>query len=130
MRRRAPAAYHAGVNELPPVHGRYPKAARLRRERDFVPLRRGGRRVIGAEAVLKLLDTGQPRARLGLAASKGYGNAPRRNRFRRLAREAFRRIAPELRAVDILAMPLRDLGEPTLDGLIADLRRAAARERP
>ncbi|MFO0934064.1 MAG: ribonuclease P protein component [Planctomycetota bacterium] len=114
----------------PPVPGPYPKTARLRLERDFAPLRRAGRRVTGQQAAFRILPSDRPTARLGLAAPRAYGNAVRRNRFRRLAREAFRRVRGELAPVDILASPRRDLREPTLEGLVADLRRAAGRRAP
>ena len=118
------------MSEPTPARIPYPKAVRLRRERDVAPLRRAGRRFTGRQALLKLLPNRGPHARLGLAAPKGYGNAPRRNRFRRLLREAFRRVVRELAPVDILASPRRDLREPTLDGLVADLRAAAGRTGP
>jgi ribonuclease P protein component len=118
------------VSDTPPVSGPYPKHARLRLERDFAPLRRAGRRVLGREASIRVLRNGGPRARLGIATSRKYGNAVRRNRFRRLLREAFRRVAPELAAVDLLVAPRTELREPTLAGLVADLRRAAGQDGP
>lgn len=115
---------------MPPSHG-YPRTARLRSERDFATLRRlGGRRYTGREAVIRVVSVGGDGPRLGLATPKAYGHAVRRNRFRRLAREAFRHVRPELRPVDLLVVPRRDLREPTLDGLCTDLRAAAAAGRP
>jgi len=65
-------------------------------------------------------------ARLGLATPRRYGGAIRRNRFRRLTREAFRALQATLGAVDVFVAPRRGLGEPTLEGLRADLLAAPA----
>ncbi|MBL9086143.1 MAG: ribonuclease P protein component [Planctomycetia bacterium] len=118
------------MSDSPPVSWRHPKDARLRLERDFAPLRRGGRRFTGAEATFRILPNDRARPRLGIATPRQYGSAVRRNRFRRLLREAFRRVAAELAAVDLLGAPRRDLREPSLDGLVADLLRAAGRRAP
>ncbi len=111
----------------PPASFGYAKAARLRLDRDFQPVRRAGRRVLGTEASLRVLSTGRGCARLGIATPRKYGGSVRRNRFRRLLREAFRRVATELGSVDLLVEPRRDLREPTLAGLLTDLRAAVAR---
>jgi ribonuclease P protein component len=111
--------------------GGYPKAARLRLERDFGAVRRG-RRFVGREAVVRVAP-GAGRARLGLGAPRGYGGSVRRNRFRRLVREAFRQVAAALPPLDLLVQPAPALypsrggpppAEPTLDGLREDLLRA------
>jgi ribonuclease P protein component len=104
----------------------HPKAARLRLDRDFRLVRSRGRAVTGAQTTVRVLAT-EGRPRLGVAAPRAYGNAVRRNRFRRLVREAFRAVAASLPPCDLLVAPRRDLGEPTLDGLRADLVAAAAR---
>jgi ribonuclease P protein component len=103
----------------------YPKEARLRLARDFQAVRARGRRRIGALVVVRVLATDLGRARLGLSSPRWYGDAVRRNRFRRLAREAFRAVRARLPSVDLLVEPRRDLGTPTLEGLEADLVSAA-----
>jgi ribonuclease P protein component len=55
----------------------------------------------------------------------------RRNRFRRLVREAFRSERVGLGTHDFVVSPKRDLKEPTVSGLREDLRRTlTARPRP
>ncbi len=67
------------------------------------------------------------RARLGMAAPRRYGNAVRRNRFKRLVREAFRRAGGALGRFDYMVTPRKTLREPTLAGITRDLRAAHAR---
>lgn len=114
---------------MPTSHAPYPKTARLRRERDFAPVRRIGRRWLGAQAQFRVLANRQGAPRLGIATPRRYGGSVRRNRFRRLLREAFRLSAGDLGSIDFLVEPRRDLEEPTLAGLSADLRAAAAGAR-
>jgi ribonuclease P protein component len=102
----------------------YAKASRLRIDKDFTAVRTRSRRYAGREASIRSVENGLGRARLGLATPKKYGGAVRRNRFRRLAREAFRALAPRLPGRDLLVEPRRDLVEPTLEGLQRDLALA------
>jgi ribonuclease P protein component len=108
------------------VAASYPKTARLRRARDFQAVRTRGRRVAGREALVRVLAT-EAGPRLGVAAPRAYGGAVRRNRFRRLVREAFRAVARDLPPCDLLVEPRKDLADPTVAGLAEDLR-AAGRE--
>ena len=103
----------------------YPKAARLRRDADFSAVRTRGRRVHGRQAVVRVAARPSGPARLGIGVSRAYGDAVRRNRFRRLVREAFRALLPTLPPCDLLVQPRRDLREPTLAGLREDLAEAA-----
>lgn len=107
----------------------YPPSARLRRRADFRRLLRRARVVPGVECVVRVARSDAGRARLGIAAPRRYGGAVRRNRFRRLVREAFRSIAPDLGEWDLLVAPRKGLVEPTLTGLRADLEAACARAR-
>ncbi len=104
----------------------YPKAARLRTENDFRRARSRNRKAVGGEIVVRVSASGRPSARLGVASPKWYGNAVRRNRFRRLVREAFRFVARRLPPMDLVVEPRRDLVEPTLAGIERDLLAAVA----
>jgi ribonuclease P protein component len=110
-----------------PVRGGYPKAARLRAAEEFRRVRARGRRFVGRACVVRALRNDAGRARLGLATPRAYGSAVRRNRFRRLVREAFRALGPSLGAADFLVEPVKGAPEPTLASLRGDLEEAARR---
>ena len=98
-----------------------PRESRLRTGRAFHRIRRRGEVFPGTQCIVRRTPNGHGGARLGLAAPRRYGNAVRRNRFRRLVREAFRLERARLGAYDYLVSPRRNLGEPTLDGIRRDL---------
>ena len=76
--------------EVMPAHSTYPKNARLRRKADFARVLSTGDVFPGREALVRRAPNDVGHARLGLSTPRRYGNAVRRNAFRRLAREAFR----------------------------------------
>ncbi len=114
-----------------------PGAARVRVRADFLACQRSGlkqhtrhfvvfARVRGAGE----LDVG---LRLGITASRQVGNAVRRNRWKRLVREAFRRIRGRHPAsrLDVIVVARKDAEPPELreayhelDGAIGRLHRA------
>ena len=70
---------------------RFLKSSRLLTSRDFQGPRKG-KSLVGKWLVLEVAPSSAGRLRLGLAASKRYGKAHLRNRFKRLVREAFRHL--------------------------------------
>ena len=107
----------------------YPYRARLRSKSQFLRVLGQGRIYPGRECIVRLCENEVGFARLGMAAPRQYGNAVRRNRFRRLVRAAFRELQDELGGVDVFVAPRRGLDEPTLAGLRADLMTAPANAR-
>jgi ribonuclease P protein component len=108
---------------------RYPKAARLRTAASYKRILREGLVHPGRECVVRVRPNGANTPRLGTAVPWRYGNAVRRNRFRRVVREAFRLERAALASYDFFLTPRKVLDEPTLAGVTSDLRAAQRRAR-
>ncbi len=107
----------------------YPKTARLRTRTEYQAVLRRGEVYPGRECLVRRLPNEGAGPRLGISTPRRYGNAVRRNRFRRLVREAFRALASELGPYDFLVSPRKSLAEPTFDGLREDIA-SVKRRRP
>lgn len=100
---------------------RLPRGARVKRGEDFTRAMRTGVRLVGEQLTVWGCRNGLEHTRLGLTVGKRHGNAVRRNRFKRVVREAFRLERPNLPpGLDLIISPrpgvrlvLRDL-RPTL----------------
>lgn len=101
----------------------YPKYVRLRRKGEYTRVFAVGDVFPGRQALVRRAPNRLGFARLGLSIPYRYGNAVRRNRFRRLAREAFRSARERLGTHDYVLSPRRHLETPTLAGLVEDLLR-------
>ena len=108
----------------------YPPHLRLRHKPDFQRVLRRGLIYPGGQCLVRVLENGQGHPRLGIAAPRRYGKAIRRNRFRRLVREAFRALQHDLGGLDVMVSPRKGLEIPTLPGLLADIGRAPRAARP
>ena len=84
----------------------FPKSHHLRRPADFKAVYDAKTRA-GDHAVLVFArPNGRPHCRVGLSVSKKHGNAPRRNRVKRLLREAYRLNRADLPAgLDLVLIP-------------------------
>lgn len=104
-----------------------PKAARLRRRREFLQVQQRGRRLYAGQVLVLALDLGAKRPRIGITVSSKVANAVARNRVKRWVREAFRAIRTDLPAVDLVVIARKGAPEMGLEGARRAL--AAARDR-
>ncbi len=85
---------------------RFPARLRVARRCDFQRAFMRGERASDAVLRVWVTDNGLDHPRLGISVGKKHGNAVRRNRLKRVAREAFRLSLEEFpRGVDIICMP-------------------------
>jgi ribonuclease P protein component len=108
---------------------------RLRRQEDFRRVYDYRRSVSDGRLIVYGRPNGLPYLRIGLSVSRKVGGATRRNRLRRLYREAFRLTRHQMPSgLDLILIP-RGTGAPTLDELkrslphlVGQLARRLARE--
>ena len=85
---------------------KFPKEVRVRSRLDFAAVYERGVRMGDGCLSLTVLPNDRPTSRLGLAVSKRYGNAVRRNWLKRRLREVFRTSRAELPAgLDLIVQP-------------------------
>ncbi len=104
-----------------------PKAARLRRRREFLLVQQRGTRLYAGDVVVLALASGQARPRIGITVSSKIGNAVERNRVKRWVREAFRAVATDLPAVDVVVIARAGAPGMGLEGAQRALDAARAR---
>jgi ribonuclease P protein component len=112
------------------VSTQFPPAVRLRVRREFTAVQEHGRRVATKFMTLLAQPNGRDRDRLGIIASRRLGDAVVRNRAKRRLREVFRRHqADQTRALDIVAIPRRELLTAPFDMIDNDFCAAVRRLR-
>jgi ribonuclease P protein component len=104
-----------------------PKAARLRRRREFLRVQQRGTRLHAGDVIVIALPAGGRAPRIGITVSSRIGNAVVRNKVKRWVREAFRTMREEWPAVDLVVIARSAAPALGLDGVRRALR--SARER-
>ena len=89
---------------------RFTKQERLRKKKEFEKVFQEGKVLKNGKLVLYVMPNSLGVSRLGLVVSKKVGNAVRRNRVKRLLREAYRLNKHLLKAsVDVVVIPRHSL---------------------
>jgi ribonuclease P protein component len=91
----------------------FPAAARVRRRSEFEDLYARGAKLVESRLVAFVAPAVDGRSRLGLSVGRKVGNAPRRNRVKRVLREAFRELSPGWGAPLELVLVARPGSAPT-----------------
>ncbi len=113
------------------------KHEHLRRPADFQRVYDRRRSVSDGWLIVYACENGLPHLRLGLSVSRKFGGAVKRNRLRRLYREAFRLTRHELpTGLDLVLIPRRPEPPPleelkrALSQLVRQVARRLEREAP
>jgi len=108
---------------------RFSRRYHVRRGSDYRRIYRGGSRARGPSFTVVVLPNGLPHSRLGLSVGKRcWKRAVRRNRVRRIFREAFRLSLDELPAgLDVIMIASVPRLEPELAAIRAELAALVAR---
>ncbi|HVU01361.1 MAG TPA: ribonuclease P protein component [Polyangiaceae bacterium] len=109
--------------------GRFTRRERVRKRREFEAAQKAGRRVTTSHFVL-LLHAREEEAgplRLGIVASRKVGTAVRRNRAKRLVREAFRATRDLFQpGIDLVVIVRRPLEQMKLADVASEWQSVAA----
>ncbi|QDV27247.1 ribonuclease P protein component [Aureliella helgolandensis] len=114
-------------NQPPPANQRFRAAMRVKRGVDFAVVFRVGKVAADESLVVHAIRNSLPHTQLGLSVSKKVGNAPVRNRWKRVIREAFRTSYAELPSGMRLIIRPRKGAMPDFHQVRRSLRRLAKR---
>jgi len=103
---------------------RFSRKERLRKRKEFQQVFDKGERFGNDQLKIYALSNGDSVSRLGLVVGRKFGNAPRRNRFKRILREAYR-LNKSLLSIgaDIIVIPRPGLTELSLRAIEGNFKK-------
>lgn len=99
----------------------FPKIARLRSRREFQRVVKEGERLVGQ--FLCIDRRLAAKLRLGVGAPRRFGSAPKRNRFKRLVREAFRQCPLPLPPFELNIFPRQSAKKASFADIAEEFNR-------
>jgi ribonuclease P protein component len=103
-----------------------PREERIRKRNDFERVFREGSRISAGPVYARYVPNGLAFTRMAVAVPTGFGKAARRNRARRLLKEAYRLNKHEMPGgLDIIFLPGYDWNNPPLRSLEESMLRIA-----
>ncbi|MCH9613043.1 MAG: Ribonuclease P protein component [Chlamydiia bacterium] len=125
---QSPQSSQLQTGAVAPKSSAYPKTMRLSKRNEFAKVRAAETYFKGKSVHIQYrLNESEHPARLGITVSKKYGNAPKRNRFKRLVREGFRTQSSRFpRGLEMNVMPRRHLDQLSLELFLCDMNHLIA----
>ena len=100
----------------------FPKQIRIRKRREYKLMAYHSKRHVGVFITIECSPNHLNYSRLGITASRHFGNAVQRNRFKRIVREAFRLEKSELwKGFDFNIRPRTKALQASCDQIRSDL---------
>ncbi len=113
-----------------PVNRKLPKSARILKRSHFKNILKSGHRLIGTWVALDYRLGRSLKPRLGLTVSRRHGKSHDRNRFKRVVREAFRELYPQLPpSFEVNISPRRSSPDLCKAVIVTDLLQLLAKIR-
>jgi ribonuclease P protein component len=104
------------------LNKKFPKSARILSRSHFQALKQG-RPLIGSAIILEYRQGRSLSPKLGITVSRRFGKAHKRNRFKRVVREAFRTLRPFLpEDLELNILPRKTFSDPSLLSVLIDLK--------
>jgi len=100
---------------------------RIRRRPEFLQIQQHGVRIRGRYMTLISQPSGRTESRLGIVATRRFGNAVQRNHSKRRVRELFRHHKPA-EVLDLVVLPRREFLNAHFASLLDDYLRTLHRQ--
>jgi ribonuclease P protein component len=107
------------------VSQQFSKSSRLLLRKDFQSMHYASKRFVGERIIVEIRENQKQFSRLGISASRHFGKAYQRNRFKRIAREAFRLNQAQLpKGIDFHIKPRKNALTADCRDIVEELTRA------